>query len=172
MMIGDKKTFGVELKVVRPGGSDYKFAKCFFWIFDDCLGNPDEVSHLGLLASSFEDLFERFSSQRSGDIEALFGCDTEEIFQFFESQLWAGSAYVNKNKFQVQDPYNYFSLPVGVEIFDGDRVYLLRGSNSDRVIWKKWGEKLSRSKFIPKGHFGEVIKNVVNSLKNKGNVFI
>ena len=54
----------------------------FFWIFDDCLGNPDEVSHLGLLASSFEDLFERFSSQRSGDIEALFGCDTEEIFQF------------------------------------------------------------------------------------------
>jgi hypothetical protein len=65
----------------------------------------------------------------------------------------------------ITSPIDYFALPVGVEIFDGEKVYLIRGVEVDKIIWRSWGTEDIKSGNLKKGEYEGAVQDVLRKLQ-------
>jgi hypothetical protein len=161
-MHGDKRTFCVEAETFPAAVGGYSFVRGCLWIRGDRVGNTEEVSEYHLYKSALHDMLQRLGTQEQETSDQIMDADSEQLVHCFQRKLWSGIE--GSASFAVADPIRYFALPIGVEIFDGDQAYLIKGTRSDKVIWQPWGEDVPKSDLLPKGLYEEMIRNCLRDL--------
>lgn len=165
MIFGHRNVFAIELSISPSVDNGYQFVSGSWWILDNQLGNASEVTLFPLFVSAMEDLLERLSKQCASDAESIFCDDAGVIFNYLDEKLWVGEHQDSKLTNEISNPINFYSLPIGVEIFDGEKAYLIHGARDDRVVWREWGRGVG-SGLIPKNIYRDTVSQAVYALKN------
>lgn len=156
---GKEDEFAIEFKFFDTPNDNSRFVGGHFYLFKERLGNESEHSLLGLVISAMDDLIDRLENQKKITDADTFNADADLLFEYLDKSVWAGNDNPLDIHLKIESPINHFALPIGVEIFDGDKIYLLHGEKNDRLLWKKWGDEKPKSAFISKGTYtGTLVK--------------
>lgn len=147
MMNNDNQNFVIDWQVERRLGSSHVFCQVSCNFDELTIGNPDEWSLVSLMTGAISDMTHRLRCQTSLEkksLEYLARLSTDDLFVSLYSWQWGDGNWIYQKDCPLPDFIvdNFYALPIGTEVFDGENAYLvfIPGQLS-RFVWRDYESK-------------------------------
>ena len=147
MMSNDNQNFVIDWRVEHRLGSSHVFCQVSCNIDGLTIGGPDAWSVVGLMAGAISDMTNCLMHQTSLEkksLDYLARLSADDLFISFYSWQWEDGNWIYQKDCPLPDfsVDNFYALPIGTEVFDGENAYLvfIHGQLS-RFIWRDYESK-------------------------------
>ena len=168
MLVGSRSTFATEFVVEDSRdseGQSWQFGHICFWAGGMSVGNYDELASLSVAIPAMSELLRYQGSRMSADLSM----SPSEIFYRIDDALYVED---RRSDQQVEADWNtfarYIATPVGLDVFDGWKAFIIEDERSGRYVWKETRREESEvlEAHLAAGEFDEAIKTSVAYLKD------
>lgn len=153
--IGELGRFAVELGCFSEGEGGHPFVNIRFLIDGEAIGDPEAVSVRGLLESALAELIARLEGQTPDAVERLRELEKAALLRCIEDAYAGGDDGLYRA---------CCFLPMAVEIFDGEKLFLIRGERQDRLVWQAWRGEPAEA-LLPAGAALAAVRDCLDRLR-------
>lgn len=151
----DHGRFAIAFGGLSEGEGGYQFVNLRFVIDGEAIGTPEAVPVRGLVESALAELIARIEGQTPDAVACLRGLEKEALLQCVEDAYAGGDDGLYRR---------CCFLPLAVEIFDGEKLFLIRGETCDRLVWQAWEGRPAEA-FLPAGEALSAVRDFLDRLR-------
>lgn len=164
---GEKNEFAIDLDIIGDDLNENSLTRARLWLKNECLGNNDEVSLLKLLVSGLKGVKERLG--RQGKVEKFEEIERapQDLFGELYRAIWGDGRSPEAFPMLADVADLYWGLPTGVEVFDGEAMFVIKFVDHDFVLWRAWGEREVKSARLHVDQVSMIIEKVLDGFSKK-----